>query len=276
MADPQAATNLGNDRPALARAELTRLIGNVVIATAASTRHISVTSTEIDRQLASFAQQAGGQQQLQTSAISNGVVDLHQFARFYVTEQKIADQLVAGIPVSPAALRAEYAKEIDQLDQVHAAHILVKTKQLADSILRQVRRNPAVFGILAARYSIDTSNAKTGGDLGFQPQSRFVTAFADPVFAAKPGSFIEVHSQFGWHVVHVIDHRKVSLADATPQLRSAILAPQRQSLLDKTLTDEARHLGVHVNPRYGRWDFTKGQVVAAPASSELSSPAPSQ
>src|SRR5206468_5390861 len=104
----------------------------------------------------------------------------------------------------------------------HSAHILVKDKATADKILAQVRANPSRFAALAAKYSQDTSNKNSGGDLGFAGHGQFVKEFSDAIFAAKPGAFVEVHSQFGWHVVHEIARKTVPLEKAAPQLKDQI------------------------------------------------------
>jgi foldase protein PrsA len=277
LADPQAEAQLGADRASFTRTQLGRLIHNRIVATAAAAHHVTVTPADIDTQIASFAQQAGGMAQLLQQAAQGGVPkgELRDFIRFYVMEQKLADALVADVPVSQSDLRAAYQQNIDQYDQVHSAHILVKTKGQAESILAQVRNDPSQFAALAAKFSSDTSNKDSGGDLGFAGRGQFVPEFSDAIFAAKPGSFIVVHSQFGWHVVHVIEHRTVSLAKAAPELKTTLLKDARDRLLATTEQAQAKRLGIHVNPRYGRWDPSKGDVVAIGAKQEVSSPSPS-
>ena len=276
LKDPQAASKLGANRASFVRDELGRLINNDVIAAAAADHGVSVTNSEIDNQISQFAQQAGGEAQLEQSAAQNGVPKnaLRTFIRFYVLQQKLADKLVADVPVSQAQLQAAYQQNIDQFDKVHSAHILVKDKKTADMILAKVKANPSSFASLAAKYSLDTSNKNSGGDLGFAGHGQFVKEFSDAIFKAKPGSFIEVHSQFGWHVVHVIARKTVPLAQASAQLKGQILKTQRDALLKKTLADEAKKLGVHVNPRYGKWDAQNGQVVPLSGKSDISSPSP--
>jgi parvulin-like peptidyl-prolyl isomerase len=190
-------------------------------------------------------------------------------------QQKLGDALAANITVSDADLQAAYEKDIDKYDQVDSAHILVKTKAEADKILSQVRANPASFAALAAKDSLDTGSKTNGGELGLQGHSQFVKPFADAIFAAKPGTFVEVHSQFGWHVVHVIAHKTTSLSEVAPQLKASILGPQRQALVQKELSAVAGRIGVHVNPRFGSWDAKAAKVVAPSDKGGLSSPAPS-
>jgi len=168
LKDPQAKAKLGANRAAFVRDELGRLINNDVIAAAAAAHGVTVNNNEIDAQISQFAQQAGGQAQLEQSAVQNGVPkeDLREFIRFYVLQQKLADKLVADVPVTQDQLQAAYQQNIDQFDQVHSAHILVKDKKTADKILAQVKQNPGDFAKLAAQYSQDTSNKNSGGDLG--------------------------------------------------------------------------------------------------------------
>jgi hypothetical protein len=66
----------------------------------------------------------------------------------------------------------------------------------------------------------------------------------------------------------------VTLQQATPQLKASILKAERDRLLQQALTAASKKLGVHVNPRYGRWDAVHTQVVPIPASHDVTSPAP--
>jgi len=277
LADPQAEQQLGQDRAKFTREQLGRLINNVLIANIAAHDGITATRADVDQQLAQFAQSAGGEKQLEQQAAASGVPvkDLRTFIRYYVLQQKIADRLVADVTISDADLQAAYRKNIDQYDQVDSAHILVTTKALADSLLAQVKAKPSSFAALAKRYSTDPGSKTKGGELGFQPASGLVKPFADAIFAAKPGTFLEVHSQFGWHVVHVIAHRTTPLAEVADQLKAQILQPKREQLLLGALSAESRKEGVHVSPRYGTWNSANGTVAPPSAKDELSSPAPS-
>jgi foldase protein PrsA len=274
---PNVQPQLSADRVGFTRSELARLVTNFIVAAAARDHHLTVTPADVERQMNEFAQQAGGTAQLFQQAEESGIPrkELTIFTRYYVLQQKLADELVANVPVSEAQLRAAYQKNIDQYNQVHSAHILVKSKSLADTILAKAQQDPSSFAKLAAQYSTDTSNKNNGGDLGFAGRGQFVPDFSKAIFAAKPGSFIEVHSQFGWHVVHVIAHRVVTLAQATPQLKTTLLQDTRDKLLAQALTDEGKKLGVHINPRYGRWNYASQTIEGVPLKDQVSVPSPS-
>jgi peptidyl-prolyl cis-trans isomerase C len=84
-----------------------------------------------------------------------------------------------------------------------ARHILVKTKEEAESIKQQLAKG-ADFGKLAKKYSICNS-AKKGGDLGEFAPGKMVKAVDNIVFK-KP--VLKVHgpvkTKFGFHLIETI------------------------------------------------------------------------
>lgn len=273
LANTQAQAQLGTDRAGFVRVLLAHDINVALVNAMAEDRHITVTRADIASVTNQFIQQAGSLSAFHQQAASGGVPAsaLPSFLHFTAAQQKIEQQLVANLPVTQQQLRAEYQKNIGSFDQVHAAHILVKTKTLAQQLLRQVQRSPSSFARLAKQYSTDTQSAANGGDLGQVARGSTVSAFDKAIFSHRPGSYFIVHSQFGWHVVHVISRHTVSLAQATPQLKQSLFASRATDLLTAAETAEAKRIGVHVSPRYGAWKPADLTVVAAP--NPVSSPA---
>ena len=271
-ADPQAASTLGS-KVDFQRSQLSRLVSSAVLRKAAEDRGITLTEGEVDQRLQQFVAQAGSLKALQQQAEKSGFAasDLRGLVRDVLLQEKLGDALVKDATVPEAALRQLYQQNIDQFDQVHAAHILVKDKKTADAVLAQAKAHPGSFAALAKKYSIDTGSAANGGDLGFAGHSSFVTPFADAIFSHKPGSIFEVQTQYGWHVVKVIDRRTTTFEQAAPNLRRAALQQQLQQREAKVFAETAAKLGVHVNPRFGRYDAATNQVVAR--NDKLSQPA---
>jgi parvulin-like peptidyl-prolyl isomerase len=90
--------------------------------------------------------------------------------------------------------------------QIHAAHILVSTKELADSIYQQLQQPDANFEQIAKDQSTDTTTAPNGGDLGWFPRGIMVSAFDDVAFATQPGQISQpFQTEFGWHIVKVYE-----------------------------------------------------------------------
>jgi parvulin-like peptidyl-prolyl isomerase len=272
LANPQAAQQIGANRATFARELLAKMISDDVIAGIAASRHVTVTAAQVARQTQAFVQQAGSLATLRTQAAQGGVPPsaLPSYIRAFTLQQRVEDSLVNAQPVTQTQLQQAYDAHRDSYDQVHAAHILVKSKTLATNLLAQVKADPSRFAALAAKYSIDTGSKDKGGDLGFESRSAVVPSFGTAIFTHPPGSFVLVHSKFGYHVIHIIAHRVQSLASVTPQLKAGIFASQRTALLGRAVIAESRRLGVHVSPRYGTWNAAK-QTVDAPKDT-VSSP----
>ena len=231
LADPQAAQQLGADRPAYQRLALSRLINSAILEEVAEDEDVEVTDGDVDQQIEQFAQQAGGREPLEQQAAQSGIApeDLKPFVRSIVLDQAVGDAVTADIDVPQADLKGLYEENIAQYDRVRARHILVPEEAQARSILADVQKDPTTFADLAAQFSTDTSNKDQGGDLGLAGRGQFVPAFEDAIFGAKEGDVVVVQTQFGWHVVEVLERQTTTLAEATPELRRTVLQAERQA-----------------------------------------------
>ena len=107
-------------------------------------------------------------------------------------------------------------------EEIHARHILIKVnpndstqmteaKAKIDSI-HQLLMSGADFDTLACELSEDPTNAKNGGDLGYFKWGQMDDAFQEAVFAMKKGEISEpVLSAFGYHIIELVDRRKVEM-----------------------------------------------------------------
>ena len=109
------------------------------------------------------------------------------------------------------AIKARYDKFIAEQPaqtEIRASHILVATEEEAKDIIKQLEGG-ADFATVAKEKSTDPSAKQNGGDLGYFTASEMVPEFSQAVFAMEKGesSKAPVKSQFGWHVIKVIDKR---------------------------------------------------------------------
>ena len=114
-------------------------------------------------------------------------------------------------------VRDAMATELDVAEeqQVHARHILLSRDEFetAQDVLERALAGED-FTALAAEFSADASNSKTGGELGWFPRGQMVAAFENAVFSAEAGVLPEpVESQFGWHVVEVLQNEVRALPE---------------------------------------------------------------
>ena len=257
--DSGTASSASSDVASLRRTVLTRLVRDALVVDGAKLKGVSVSEGDVQNELSAALQQEGGSQaQLNAVAAQQGIAaaDLHDYIYYAVLESKIADALTKD----------------DTVQEVDAAHILVADKATADKILAQVQADPSKFAALAKQYSTDTGSKNNGGDLGFAPKGSYVEPFDNEVNTAPVGSIFEVHTQYGYHVVHVIDRKQVPVSQLTQTQAQQI---QGQAF-NTFLLSVAKRDGVTINPRYGSWDTAQLQVAAAPG--ELSTPqaSPSQ
>lgn len=83
-----------------------------------------------------------------------------------------------------------------------------KTYQLAEDIKADAIKGTD-FAKLADEYSEDPSVKNNHGDLGYFGRSQMVKEFSEAAFTAKPGEVVgPVKTQFGLHIIKVIDQKK--------------------------------------------------------------------
>ncbi|HWA65222.1 MAG TPA: SurA N-terminal domain-containing protein [Mycobacteriales bacterium] len=260
----QFSAALGGSKAGFVRLTLSRLISDKLISATAAAHGVTVTDKEISDQTAQFVQQAGSMSALQEQAAESvGVApaQLPELIRLTVLQQQLSDALVATLPATPEQLEAEYKKDIDQFDTLDVSQIAVSKQRLAQRILAKVRRDPASFESLAQKYSLDTTTASNGGEVGQVPRSEIISLLGG-VAHAVPGSVGIAHANGVYSVVRVNSRNLIPLSQATAQLKESLYSAQATTLLQQALAAEGRKLGVNVSPRYGKWDASSQTVVA--------------
>lgn len=112
-------------------------------------------------------------------------------------------------------------------DSVKARHILVKVDQgqdpatkkaKADSLFKLVKSG-ADFAVLATQNSEDPGSAAQGGDLGKFAEGMMVKPFNDACFNGNKGDIVLVESQFGFHIIEVMENNRT-----TPSIKLATIS----------------------------------------------------
>ncbi len=92
----------------------------------------------------------------------------------------------------------------EDVEQVHAQHILVSDEATAEGLLQQIE-DGADFSELAMANSIDTGSAANGGDLGWFPRGIMVPAFEEAAFSLEPDQVSGVvATNYGYHIIKVL------------------------------------------------------------------------
>lgn len=140
-----------------------------------------------------------------------------------------------------AAMHAYYDAHKDEMDQVHARHILIRfqgsavpvrlgQKDLTEAEALQKCKDlrakivaGAKFAEVAQLESDDVGSGQNGGDLDTFGHGAMVPEFEKVAFALKVGEISEpVRSAFGYHLILVESHTAKSFDDALPDIIKAL------------------------------------------------------
>jgi parvulin-like peptidyl-prolyl isomerase len=141
---------------------------------------------------------------------NTGEADYRRYIRLAVLREKLGESLGDEVPTIA--------------EQARARHILVESEEEANQVVERLQAGED-FAELATELSLDTASAAAGGDLGFVPRDRFVASVDEVVFSLPPGQLSDpVESQFGWHVIEVLERgeRELSPADYSQAQRVAL------------------------------------------------------
>lgn len=149
------------------------------------------------------------------------------------------------------------------VEQVRARHILIATEVVTDTAAVEAARVEAEgllqqldgggdFAALATEHSDDEVSAVNGGDLGWALRGLFVEPFDAAVFSMAPGERRLVQSQFGWHIIEVLEPPAVRPLESSELLQTP---PGQQAFVEtflpyveqlKLLAEQAQQISIMV------------------------------
>jgi peptidyl-prolyl cis-trans isomerase C len=149
-----------------------------------------------------------------------------EFARVAIQQTYMNRLITEGLTEDD--LRATYDATIAKTEgpiEVHAQHILLESEEDGYDIIKALEGG-ADFGDLARERSQGPSSAR-GGDLGYFTRSAMLGPFSSAAFVIEPGSIgpDPVQTDFGWHVIKVLDKRRqpvASFEDSLPTLEQQL------------------------------------------------------
>lgn len=211
-----------------------------------------------------LAQEAGYKEKLQDS--KDVKAEMKDAEARFVENAYIVKQVNARM--TDALLQQKYNEYVQAnpaQDEVRARHILVKTKEEAEALIKQINGG-ADFAKLASEQQIDKASAAQAGDLGYFVKGEMVAPFADAAFAMKPGevSKTPVKTDFGWHVIKVEDRRlrqPPTFEQAKGQLRQAV----GQELARQVVEDLRKSAKVEAFDITGKQPLSLAPAPTAPA-----------
>jgi foldase protein PrsA len=165
-------------------------------------------------------------------------------------------------------------KRKDEFVEVHVRHVLVKDKQTADKVRKELVASGDWAGV-AKRLSIDPQSKEKAGDLGFNGKGQTVKPFETAEFGLAERGTCKgksegactspisqpVKTQFGFHVMQVVGVRLPNLDNELRAKLEPAVKDRRQQAVQRWFEGLVKSADVTVNPRFGRWDANSGKVV---------------
>lgn len=186
------------------------LIMYEVIDQEAKKANVTVSEADIDKEVDNIKKSSGGdegfnqmlaQYNLTVEALRKEMIPQVQLTKLLTPKVNVTDQEIKDFYEANKA-------SMSTPEQVRASHILVKTKEEADAIEKELKGG-ADFAALAKEKSTDTGSKVNGGDLNFFGKGQMVPEFEEAAFKMKVGEVSEpVKSQFGYHIIKLTDKKE--------------------------------------------------------------------
>lgn len=117
--------------------------------------------------------------------------------------------------VTDEMVEKEYKKLSEDLKgkkEIKVSHILVDTEVKAKEIKKELNKDGNKFQSLAKTLSKDEGSKANGGELGYVLKGQLVPEFDSKAFSMKKNEISEpVKTQFGWHIIRVLDIRDAKM-----------------------------------------------------------------
>ena len=173
--------------------------------------------------------------------------------------------------VTEDSIKARFEQEVAKYvpaDQLHAEHILVNSEDEAKAIIAELDKG-GDFAAIAKAKSTDAGSGQAGGDLGWFGKGQTVKPFEDAAFALDVGKYTEkpVKSDFGWHVIKLLEKRKApppTLAERHDEIRDALAHEVILAEIGK-LRDKAKIVFTQTAAPASAAPATAAPATAAPA-----------
>lgn len=241
------------DLSVIKRSVIEAIIDRTVFLREASTLGLEVTQDEVTARVSALASEysvdAFNEAVAATSASREALTATVR--EQLLIEKLLAREVFARVAVSPAEIQAAVAADAGTpvSEQVHALHILVKTRPEAQRVQQLLVRGQE-FSEVARKFSI-APDAKVGGDLGFFSTKEMPDAFdaaLAPLSAKQMSGIIE--SAYGFHLFLLLERRAASSPEAhesAAEVEQRLLTAKRDSAQRAYTAELRKRADIHID-----------------------------
>lgn len=185
---------------------------------------IKISEEEVEKQFENYKESLGGEEAYKEFLETNDFTEefLKENIRKELLFQKHKENFLENTEITEEEKKKYFEANKDNLTQVRASHILVKTEEEGKAVLERLEKGEE-FASLAATESLDTASAIKGGDLGyFGKNENFVPEFKEAAFSLNVGETSDlVKSDYGYHII-LIEDKKDSYEDLEEEIDSIL------------------------------------------------------
>lgn len=189
---------------------LEQLMADALIDQEIKDKEIAVSEEEINEELSSLMASYGGEEAFEEAMTANGVTQsqIKEDIKSYLKTEKVLEPRIEVTEEEMKSYFDENKETFAQPEQVKASHILVEDGETANEVKAKLDDGED-FAALAKEYSIDTSNAEQGGDLGFFGEGEMVPEFEEVAFAMDRGAISDpVETEYGFHIIKLVERQE--------------------------------------------------------------------
>jgi peptidyl-prolyl cis-trans isomerase SurA len=181
---------------------------------------------QMDRRMAYFIEQVGGDVSQLEAHFNKSIDDLKNDLRKSVREQmitqKMQETITSSIKVTPSEVKKFFAgiptdslplipTEVEVAQIVRIPQVGKDQKAMAKAKLEEIKNRVLRgedFCKMAQLYSEDPGSAKNCGELGWFKRGELVPPFEAAALKLKPGEYSDIiESEFGFHFIQLIERR---------------------------------------------------------------------
>ena len=214
---------------------LSYLIDNKIVDVVAEKENVKISDEDVDAKMKGFIEANGGEESFHDALEQSGMTE-KDIETEIVNYLKLVKLLESEVDITDEEMKTYFEENKDSFnesEQVEASHILVEKKETANEVREKLEAGED-FAELAKEYSIDTSNAENGGELGYFSKGTMVEEFENIAFSTKVGDISNpVKTDYGYHIIHVTDKKEakeVNFEDHKEEIK--------QTLFDQEISTE--------------------------------------
>jgi len=161
-------------------------------------------------------------------------------AEMQILQQEVIEGLLKD-KITDKMIEDEYKTMVSNLkgkEEVKTAHILVETEEKAKEIKKKLNKG-SNFAELVKEFSKDESSKASGGEISYVTKGQLVPEYEEKAFSLKKNDISEpVKTQFGWHIIKMLDKRAVQVPNKE-QAEQSIKNKLSREIVEKYFGDLA-------------------------------------